>query len=58
MTSYEFLGSLDSREFKELQAELNQPWPVDFNGNPVYDEEESLESLMVVEDEFGDLMWL
>lgn len=57
MNSYEFLGSLSGEEYNELMTEVNSVY--DFNGNIVEDaEEESLESLMVVEDEFGELMYL
>lgn len=57
MNSYEFLGSLSGEEYKDLMQEVNTVY--DFNGNIVEDcEEESLESLMVVEDEFGELMYL
>ncbi len=57
MNSYEFLGSLSGQEYNELMTEVNSVY--DFNGNIVEDcEEESLESLMVVEDEFGELMYL
>lgn len=57
MNSYEFLGSLSGQEYNELMTEVNTVY--DFNGNIVEDcEEESLESLMVVEDEFGELMYL
>ena len=57
MNSYEFLGSLSGQEYNELMTEVNTVY--DFNGNIIEDcEEESLESLMVVEDEFGELMYL
>ena len=57
MNSYEFLGSLSGQEYNELMTEVNSVY--DFNGNIVEDaEEESLETLMVVEDEFGELMYL
>ncbi len=57
MNSYEFLGSLSGQEYNELMTEVKSVY--DFNGNIVEDcEEESLESLMVVEDEFGELMYL
>lgn len=57
MNSYEFLGSLSGQEYNDLMTEVNSVY--DFNGNIVEDcEEESLESLMVVEDEFGELMYL
>ena len=57
MNSYEFLVSLSGQEYNELMTEVNSVY--DFNGNIVKDaEEESLESLMVVEDEFGELMYL
>lgn len=57
MNSYEFLGSLSGEEYKDLMQEVNTVY--DFNGNIVENaEEESLETLMVVEDEFGELMYL
>ena len=57
MNSYEFLSSLSGQEYNKLMTEVNSVY--DFNGNIVEDcEEESLESLMVVEDEFGELMYL
>lgn len=57
MNSYEFLGSLSGQEYKDLMQEVNTVY--DFNGNIVENaEEESLETLMVVEDEFGELMYL
>lgn len=57
MNSYEFLGSLSGQEYKDLMQEVNNVY--DFNGNIVENaEEESLETLMVVEDEFGELMYL
>lgn len=57
MNSYEFLGSLSGQEYKDLMQEVNTVY--DFNGNIVEGaEEESLETLMVVEDEFGELMYL
>ena len=57
MNSYEFLGSLSGQEYKDLMQEVNTVY--DFDGNIVEDcEEESLEPLMVVEDEFGELMYL
>lgn len=57
MNSYEFLGSLSGQEYNELMTEVNSVY--DFNGNIVEGaEEESLETLMVVEDEFGELMYL
>ena len=33
MNSYEFLYSLDAAEYAALQAEINQPWPVDSDVN-------------------------
>lgn len=58
MNVFEFLGSLDAAEYSEIQMLMAEPWPVDEVVEVEYGNAAAFEEMAIVEDEFGELMYL